>query len=162
MMERRRDRVVGLVLFVFAGAWCGLAYATIPPGFGAAAIGPRDFPLAIGLLLAALSALLVASSFLPEPLTAAAERREELPLGAELWAAGSTVVLIVAYALLMQWFGFLVATITVVAVALRLVLGVRSPALLIAMPLGLGFGLFLVMGRLMEIYLPRGTLIQPF
>jgi hypothetical protein len=30
------------------------------------------------------------------------------------------------------------------------------------MPLGLAFGIFLVMGRLMGIYLPRGTIIQPF
>jgi len=161
MMERRRDRLIGLVLVAFAAAWCGIAYVTIPPGFGDAAIGPREFPLAVGLLLAALSALLFASSFLPEP-AAAARRPDELPLGTEVWAAGSTVALLVVYALLMQWLGFVVATVIVVAVALRLVLNVRSPVLLIAMPLGLGFGIFFVMGRLMEIYLPRGTLIQPF
>ncbi|HEX2255435.1 MAG TPA: tripartite tricarboxylate transporter TctB family protein [Afifellaceae bacterium] len=160
-MERRRDRVVGLALFALAAAWCVVAYATIPPGFGAAAVGPRDFPIAIGLLLALLSALLFASSFLPDG-RAAAGGPEALPLDAELWAVGWTVALVVAYALLMRWFGFVVVTVIVVAVALRLVLNVRSPVLLIAMPLGLGFGIFFVMGRLMEIYLPRGTFIQPF
>lgn len=160
-MQRRRDRIVGLVLFAFAVAWCGVAYATIPPGFGGAAVGPRAFPLALGALLALLAALLFAFSFLPET-GAGAERADGLPLKTELWAVGWTVGAVIAYALIMQWLGFVVATVIVVAVLLRLVLDVRSPALVIAMPLGLGFGIYFVMGRLMEIYLPRGTIIQPF
>jgi putative tricarboxylic transport membrane protein len=161
-MERRRDRLVGLVLFAFALAWCGLAYATIPPGFGDAAVGPRDFPIAVGLMLALVSALLFAFTFVPQPDAAGPAQPDGSVLHTELWAVGWTVGLVVAHALLMQWFGFVVATILIVAIALRIVLDVRSPALLVAMPLGLGFGIFFVMGRLMEIYLPRGTIIQPF
>jgi putative tricarboxylic transport membrane protein len=160
-MQRRRDRAVGLVLFALAVAWCAIAYWTIPQGFGGAAVGPRAFPIGVGLMLALLSALLFAISFLPDAVPPA-ERHDGPPLYAELWAVGWTVGLVVAYALLMQWLGFVVATVVVVAVVLRLVLQVRSPLLLAAMPLGLAFGIFLVMGRLMGIYLPRGTLIQPF
>lgn len=160
-MELRRDRAVGLVLFAVAIAWSALAYWTIPPGFAGGAVGPRAFPIGVGLLLALLSALLFAFSFLPER-GASGERRDGLSLYAEFWAVGWTAGLVVAYALLMQWLGFVVATVIVVFVVLRLVLQVRSPLLLTAMPLGLAFGIFLVMGRLMGIYLPRGTIIQPF
>jgi putative tricarboxylic transport membrane protein len=62
----------------------------------------------------------------------------------------------------MQWLGFVIATVMVVAVILRIVLNMRSPVLLIAMPLGLGLGVYLILGRLLQIYLPRGTLVQPF
>lgn len=160
-MRQRRDRLVGIVLFAFAVAWCAIAYSTIPPGFGQSAVGPREFPIALGLLLALLAAMLFASSFLPDK-SAQAPRQDGLTMPIEFWAVGWTVGAVIAYALLMQWFGFVVATVIVVAALLRLALNLRSPVLLIAMPLGLGFGIFFVMGRLMEIYLPRGTVIQPF
>lgn len=164
-MEQRRDRVVGIILFVLAAGWTLIAHLTIPPGYGGAAVGPRDFPIALGALIALLAALLFAFSFLPArggPGGPAEAGPGPVPLKVELWAMGWTAGSLVAYALLMQWFGFVIATVVVVAVLLRLVLNVRSWPLLLAMPLGLGFGLHFLMVRLMAIYLPRGTIIQLF
>jgi hypothetical protein len=97
-MERHRDRVVGLVLFAFAVAWCVIAYVTIPPGFGAAAVGPRDFPIAVGLVRALLSAMLFAFSFLPDQAAPAPppEDADSAGIGVEAWAVGWTVGLVVA------------------------------------------------------------------
>jgi hypothetical protein len=39
---------------------------------------------------------------------------------------------------------------------------VRSPKVLLGMPLIMGFGIFYVFGSLMGVYLPHGTVISPF
>jgi putative tricarboxylic transport membrane protein len=163
MSEQRRDRLVGLVVFIFAVAWTVIAYMTIRPGFSGSIVGPRDFPIGLGVLLAVLSAMLFASTFI---FGSSAPQQEgpadKTAVGAEIWAVGWTVGALIGYALVMEWFGFIPATVVMVAVVLRFALAVSSPVLLIAMPIGLALGVYFLMGRLMGVYLPRGTLIQLF
>jgi hypothetical protein len=79
------------------------------------------------------------------------------------WLAGGVVAgSLIAYALLMEWFGFVVATVVVVIALLRFGLNVRSLKLILGMSLIMGFGIYFVMGGLMGVYLPRGTIISPF
>lgn len=163
MSEQHRDRLVGLVVFAFAIAWTVIAYMTIRPGFSGSVVGPRDFPIGLGVLLAMLSAMLFASTFVGPP--SAPDRdspADKSVVHAEIWAVGWTLGALVAYALLLGWFGFIPATVVIVAAVLRFALAVRSVVMMIAMPLGLAVGVYYVMNHLMGVYLPRGTLFQLF
>jgi hypothetical protein len=77
-------------------------------------------------------------------------------------AIGVLTLSLVAYALLMEWFGYVVATIIVVIGLLRFALDVRSLPVLLGMSLSMSFGVYFVMGSLMGVYLPHGTVISLF
>ena len=155
MTAQGRDRLAGGILLVFAAAWCWGTVAMIPAGVGAGPVGPRGFPLGLGLLLAALSALLVVSSFVTRP-----EEADEAPqdgtLGVELWAVASTLAILVGYGALMYATGFIIATVAAVSAALVLVLGKRSWRLVGGLSLGTAFGAYIVFNKVLGVYLPHG------
>ena len=62
----------------------------------------------------------------------------------------------------MAGFGFVIATVAAVAAFLVLVLDKRSPLLVAGMSLGLAFGIWLILGKAMGVYLPHGTLVDWF
>jgi hypothetical protein len=64
------------------------------------------------------------------------------------------------YMLLLDLFGFLIATVVGVASFLTFVLGKRSPKLVAGTALGLGFGIWLILGKAMGVYLPHGSLFD--
>jgi flagellar biosynthesis protein FliP len=163
MNWRVRDRVVGAVLIAIAAVWCTVVWITVPNGYGDAPVGPRDVPFWLGIGLAVFSLVMIARSYLTvteevetESPPAAADRKSE-------WLAISAVtVSLVAYALLMGWFGYVLATIVVVVGLLRFALGVRSLRVIVGMALGMSFGVYFVMGSLMGVYLPHGSVISLF
>lgn len=167
MNEHVRDRIVGAVLVVSAAAWCIVVWTTVPNGYGDAVVGPRDVPLWLGICLGVLSLALIGRSYLggasaasgadEEPDAAASPDRKS-----EWWAIGVVAGSLIAYALFMEWFGFVVATVVVVFALLRFALGVRSLPVLLGMSLSMSFGVYFVMGSLMGVYLPHGTIISPF
>jgi hypothetical protein len=162
MNEHVRDRVVGVVLFAFAAVWCAVVWTTVPEGYGEALVGSRDVPFWLGLALAALALALIGKSYFGASTPSEAEEKT-VPDRASEWLAGGVVtVSLIAYALLMEWFGFVVATVVVVIALLRFGLNVRSLKLILGMSLIMGFGIYFVMGGLMGVYLPRGTIISPF
>lgn len=55
----RRDLAVGASLFVLSVVWTVTVYVTVPTGTG---VGPRAFPLVLGIALMVLSAILVGAS----------------------------------------------------------------------------------------------------
>jgi hypothetical protein len=161
MSEHVRDRIVGVVLVAFAAVWCIVVWTTVPEGYGEALVGSRDVPFWLGLALAALALALIGKSYFGA--SAPSEAEEKVPDRTSEWLAGGVVtVSLVAYALLMEWFGFVVATVVVVIALLRFGLNVRSLKLILGMSLIMGFGIYFVMGGLMGVYLPRGTIISPF
>jgi hypothetical protein len=119
------------------------------------------------MVLGLLALLLIVRSFTesPAPATEAGEAISS-PAAADRvseWKAiGAVAGSLIVYALFMEWFGFVVATVVVVFTLLRYGLGVRSPKVLLGMPLIMGFGIFYVFGSLMGVYLPHGTVISPF
>jgi putative tricarboxylic transport membrane protein len=162
MSEHVRDRIVGAILIAFAVAWCIVVWATIPTGYGEALVGPRDVPLWLGIVLGLLALALVGNSYF-----GAASEPEEKPArapdrGSEWQSIATVAGSLLAYALLMEWFGFVVATIVVLVGLLRFVLNVRSLKVILGMSLVMSFGIYFVMGGLMGVYLPRGTVISPF
>lgn len=155
-MSPRAIRATGIVLLVAAIAWTAGAFWTIPAGFGAAPISPRSFPIALGVILVLLSLGLIAGTFLKEtgesaPAADAGDRRSEI------WAFAASFGFLIVYTALLDRLGFLIATLIASAAMLLFVFRIRSPLLLIGMPLGLAFGIWFVMGKLMGVYLPHGA-----
>ena len=57
---------------------------------------------------------------------------------------------------------FCIATIAATALFLVAVLDKRSPKLVALVSLGLAFGVWLILGKAMGVYLPRGSIIDWF
>ncbi len=168
MSQTRTDRLTGAVLLLVAVAWTAGAYWSIPGGDGGGQIGPRGFPLGMGILLGILSLFLLAGSVVNgESATLTDEDDLERPRTtrerfAEKWALVTTFGFLGAYVLLLDLLGFLIATIVAVASFLVIGLGKRSPRLVAGTALGLGFGIWLILGKAMGVYLPRGSIIDWF
>ena len=162
MTTQGRDRLAGAVILLVAGAWCWGVIATIPDMGGGARVGPRGFPLALGVLLAALAALLIASSFFRPQHTEALEelKADSPPLGVELWAIGGTTAFLVGYAVLLWATGFIIATAAIVAAGLVLGLGKRNWGFVAAMSLGTALVVFVTFNKVLGVYLPHGAYVD--
>lgn len=167
MSQTKLDRLTGSILLLVAVVWTAGVYWTIPGGDGSGQIGPRGFPLGMGILLGILSLFLIAGSVMNGESDAAPSDEDtvEAPRTprqrfAEKWSLVATFGFLGAYLLLLDLVGFLIAT--VVAVASFLVVGLdkRSPKLIAGTALGLGLGIWLILGKAMGVYLPHGSLID--
>jgi small-conductance mechanosensitive channel len=165
MHAAHRDQIVGSLLLIFGAVWTAVVYLTVPQGFGDG-IGPRAFPLFLGILLVFLSALLLISGF--RKARAKPEQADEEDGAAstvtrtDVRMVGSVFVIIIAYGFLMQKVGFEIATLAVVTTTMWLVLGIRKPITIIAMAVGLTAGCWLVFGQILGAYLPPGTWLSLF
>ncbi len=162
MTSLKSDRLAGAILLLVALLWIAGVFWTIPDVAGdGGRIGPRGFPLAMGVMLAALSVLLFAGSFAAAE--AGADRDNERPFDrAEAWALVSTFGFLGGYVALLAWVGFVIATTVSTAAFLFFVFKKRSPLLVFGMPLGLAFGIWLILGKAMGVYLPHGTIVDWF
>jgi hypothetical protein len=160
MTSVQRDRLAGGILLLVAVLWIVGVYWTIPEVAGGARVGPRGFPLAMGVLLAGLSLFMIVGSLFGGEV--ADEAREVSDTSADIWALASTFGFLGGYILLLDWFGFLVGTVAATALFLVLVLKRRSPRMVAAVSLGLALTIWLVLGKAMGVYLPRGSLIDWF
>lgn len=140
---RLPDRLLAAGLLGAAALVVWMALALDVP-FAADPVGPRAFPIAVALVLAAAAGLI---AWRP---AARWERAERVLPGIAVTAA------MVAYALVMPMIGFLAATVLLCAVIARafdarplaaLVVGVVTAPLL-----------WLLLDRLLDLPLPRGTL----
>jgi Tripartite tricarboxylate transporter TctB family len=156
----KSDRLAGAVLLLIALLWIAGVVWTIPDVTGdGGRVGPRGFPLAMGVLLAGLSVLLIAGSFIAGGTGRYDAARFDR---AEMWALVATFGFLGGYVALLAWLGFTVATALAVAAFLVFVLNKRSPLLVAGMSLGLAFGIWLILGKAMGVYLPHGSLIDWF
>lgn len=166
MSQTKLDRLAGSILLLVAVVWTAGAYWQIPGGDGEGQIGPRGFPLGMGILLGILSLFLIAGSLMNgEGGGASDEDTIERPRTtherfAERWSLVATFGFLGVYMLLLDLFGFLIATVVGVASFLTFVLGKRSPKLVAGTALGLGFGIWLILGKAMGVYLPHGSLFD--
>lgn len=164
--DRRRDLVFGSILLVFAVVWTGTVYYTVPVGRGVG-VGPQAFPLYLGAGLIGLAVLLLLNAWFGRPTGAGGPEDEEpdmVPISA--WPLTRLIVsvclVIMAYGYLMQSAGFVLATAMVVAFTLWFVVGVRRPILVLGMATGITAGSWLVFGKILGAYIPRGTWINLF
>lgn len=165
MPAQARDRMAGAILLAIALVWTGGVFWLIPDGAAGARLSPRAFPAAMGIALAVLSLLLIGGTMVRAQrgqavagtaVTARGEAR------IEMWALLATFGFLIAHLLLMIWLGFVVGTVLATAGFIWLALRQRAPLLLVGLPLGLAFGIWLVLGKLMGVYLPHGSLIDLF
>jgi hypothetical protein len=166
----RRDMLAGASLFVVAVVWTVIVYVTVPTGDG---VGPRAFPLFLGLLLMGISAVLVFATLynrrreaegLPETQEYAESLGSEAARSAlrlRLRVLVTVCAAIAAYGYLMQKLGFVVATFLTV-VTLLLTLQEHRWRVLCGMGLGITLGCWLIFGEVLGAYIPRGTWISLF
>ncbi|MGE0063723.1 MAG: tripartite tricarboxylate transporter TctB family protein [Xanthobacteraceae bacterium] len=159
-MLLNRDRLTGLALLLFAAAWIAGVFLTIPDVSDGARLGPRGFPMAMGVMLVILSLFMIGGSFLPAD-PADADTSEPVDRS-EVWAVLVTFGFLGAYMVLLDLFGFLVATLVACAGFLVIPLRKRSPVLIGGIACGLAFGIWLILGKAMGVYLPRGSIIDWF
>ena len=161
MTDRKQNIVLSGTLLVLGVAWSWLVVDTIPSGLGDDGIGPRAFPLVLGLILIAFSLLLLGMNIHPlfsKGTGIAAEAQTTTKI---YWRHLALVFIeISAYGFLLEKCGFLIATPVVVLLVLLISLRVRSWKTLLAMPLGLTAGCWLVFQKILGIYLASGTWIN--
>jgi putative tricarboxylic transport membrane protein len=162
MTGAQRDRLAGLILLLVSAVWIAGVYLTIPAVASSARVGPRGFPLAMGVMLGVLSLILIVSSTMNGEKAEARQTETKADSAAATWALLVTFGFLAAYAVLMNFFGFLVGTIVATAAFLVLALNRRSPKLIAAVSLGLAFGIWLILDKTMGVYLPRGSIIDWF
>lgn len=162
MTSRRPDIILSTILLVVSALWCWGVLATIPGAEDGSRLGARGFPLGLGLLLGGLSLVILLQSLRPGPVESASDEAStpDISRGVEVWAIVATVGLLVGYAALLEYTGFMIATALVVASAVGPVLGIWRPKLIIGMSVGLSLGIYLIFGKLLGVYLPYGKLIN--
>lgn len=167
MTSRRPDIILSTILLVVSALWCWGVLATIPGAEDGSRLGARGFPLGLGLLLGGLSLIILLQSFRPGSVETASDEATsgeaatpDISRGVEVWAIVATVGLLVGYAALLEYTGFMIATALVVASAVGPVLGIWRPKLIIGMSVGLSLGIYLIFGKLLGVYLPYGKLIN--
>lgn len=175
MTARTRDIVTGVILLALSIAWTLAVYLTIPPGTGGGDIGPRAFPLWLGVFLGAMSLLMVLRSLSARPAppargggagrpgdgpgiaapgNARAERRQEV------WYVALTFGLLVLYGLALPVIGFNLSTVAVVVLTLWLCVRERSVKVLTGMAIGIPLIVWLIFGKILQIPLANGSWIN--
>lgn len=162
MTSRRPDIILGTILLVVSALWCWGVLATIPGAEDGSRLGARGFPLGLGLLLGGLSLIILLQSLRPAPVETIDDEAAapDISRGVEAWAIATTVGLLVGYAALLEYTGFMIATALVVAAAVGPVLGIWRLKLILGMSVGLSLGIYLIFGKLLGVYLPYGKLIN--
>jgi len=154
-----RDRLAGVLLLLVAVVWIALVYGTFAEDLAGGPTTSRTFPLASGALLALLSLLLIAGTFVK----GRHGTKGRVRIDALEWRGiVATFGFLAAYVSLLYAVGFILGTIAAIVAFLYLMLGKRSPWLLIGYSFGFAFGVWFILGEMMAVYLPRGALINLF
>jgi hypothetical protein len=152
---------VGAALVVTALAWLWLVYAQIPDA-GAEWPGPRGVPLLLGIVLLVLGVALVRLK--PDPTYVASgfsrtdargTRAPGTESGRELAVALATFGLLVLYAFLLDWAGFLIAAPLVIVLAMAGVLRMRRWLFIACFAVAFPLGCWVIFNVLLGIPLPR-------
>lgn len=145
------DRILGLMCLLLAAGmgWLGRTYEA-PISYEP--VGPAAFPLLMAGLMAVLGGWLAVR---PQPKAADAGADEPL-FGAASIRVLILVVAMLAYAVLFQWLGFVIATALMTVPVGRVFGGTWRQCALAGV--GLGVSLFLLFDRVFDVILPAGLL----
>ena len=139
------DRLLGLAAIAMAGAMTVAAWGYAAP-VEYEPVGPRTFPLVLAALLAATGAWL---AFRPGP-------HVNIIGGARSRAIAFCAASIVAYAVVFQLFGFIVATALMALPVGRIFGGTWKQCVLTG--IGMGLVLYVLFDKLLDVVLPKGIL----
>ena len=156
MQLDRLDRWLGPCLVLLAVIWLWLAFAYIPGARSEAEPGPRAFPVLLGAVLLGLGAVMTVSAFLALRRPGA---RTELPAVSrhEALIVAGTFALLTLYAFLLEKAGFVISTLVVVVLAMRVLVRRQPWGLTLAMAGGTTLICWLLFAVLLEAPLPRGS-----
>lgn len=151
-MRLTAEAIAALALFAACVAYGLLALRIdVAPGQATEAFGPRTLPLALAIAGTGLCALQLSKSLRNPAATAHEWRAYDWP------RAGALLVCMIAYGLLFDPLGFVVATVGFLAAGFA-VLGERRWLLLILAPIGFTVVFWLLMTRGLGLYLAPGAL----
>ncbi len=161
MTDQSRNIVLGSLLLALSVVWTWLVIDTIPAGFGEGDIGPRAFPLMLGICLGLLSAFMLLKAIRTKPESDA----ESSPLDSfqtviHWLPAGLLLIELSAYGFLLKTCGFVIATLIVVLFVMLVNLSIRSIKLLLGMSVGVTFVCWLIFEKALGIYLANGSWIN--
>ena len=164
MTDSGKEYALSFVLLAVGLVWVSLVWSTIPPAFDEGTVGPRAFPLVLGLILVTLTLILLGFTVTRSRTTrkcaiSSGKVLSEYPKIEWLPALLLTAE-ICAYGFLLEKIGFLLATPIVVLAVMGLNLRIRSPKRLLGMAFGLTVGCWLIFQKVMGIYLASGTWIN--
>lgn len=145
-MTARGDRILGLVLLVLAVAYGWVAQQWPEPFGGAEAVGPETFPTILAVVLGLSSLYLI---FKPDP-------DAHWPVGRTALEMIIAIVVLVAYALLLEPLGFVIAT-TLAVGTLCWRMGARPRGAFLTGLIG-AVVVFLLFNHGLELSLPGGLL----
>lgn len=162
MTSSARDLALSVSLLAFAVIWTWLVVDTIRPGLGHGDIGPRAFPMVLGIILGGLSVLLfVRTLILRRDETTAAGTGDVDAMDEDSTSRWGSMVLVAieisAYGFLLQKIGFLIATPILILFVLVIHLRLRSWKTILGMTLGMTLGCWLFFEKLLGIYLANGS-----
>ncbi|MDH5531790.1 MAG: tripartite tricarboxylate transporter TctB family protein [Paracoccaceae bacterium] len=155
--SRKSDIAFGGFFVAFGFAWIAGVVRTIPPGTGGGDIGPRAFPLMLGILLVLLSAGWVIGRIVSP--TEEAGTAEILPPGHRRQTVVNvslTLGMLLLYGWLMTQVGFTIATFCTILLTVLVILRDRRPLVVIGMALGVTFAIWLIFEAILGIPLANG------
>jgi putative tricarboxylic transport membrane protein len=161
-VSRRSARPSLLGPRIFSGALLLLGAVVVVESFrirqaaGFQALGPRAFPLAIGVGLVALGVLMVVRTTV-RPDHELAEQAGQEEAAAHWPTVGLALAALVGYAFTLQPLGYIVATAAFVPVGAR-VLGSRHPVRDLVVAAAVGTAIFLFFTEFLGVRLPEGLL----
>lgn len=158
MTRFNTNQWLALVLALVAVAYLAMAWQ-IPTFPLPRPVDSDLFPKVLGFTLLLLSVFLFFEK--PAPLAGADTVDPNAPQGPLLFTPWArvivTAVAVAAYALLLVPLGFVLAS-TLLCVGLTMYYGYRRHVVTLAATLGVVLSLYLVMTRVMDVYLPTGVL----
>ena len=156
------ERVAAIVIVAF-GAWFLWQASELRSGPGYAAVGPRVFPIIVGLGLLGSGAALLVAAFRGRAggdETPAADDAAPPAIPADWPTLGGMAALLAAYVLLFQPLGFILTSIAFL-VAGAWALGSRSPVRDVVAAVLVSLVTYVVFTRLLGLELPGGPLEEP-
>lgn len=151
----RSDRWLGPLMMLLALLWLVLVYQYIPSSREEGELGPRAFPVVLGVALLGLGGLITAS--------AVANGRKALlypekpATRREITVVAGTFGLLLLFAFLMEKAGFLIATPVVVLLIMVGILQMRNWLFILQMTAGVSLVCWLFFVVLLKIPMPQGS-----
>lgn len=168
------DRGAAIALLILSFIWCAVVVLTIEVPGDIEGPSSRTFPLLFGIVLGVCAAILFLRSFFDssknpqnQKLEDESKSENESPneclvesgkaeVSAVIWISSC----IVFYALVMEWLGFVVGTLSTVLFVILGALKIKEKKLLILLPLGLAVGIYVIFGKLLGVHLPVGQVLN--
>lgn len=151
----RLDRWLGPCITILALAWLWLVYTYIPAARGEGEPGPRAFPVVLGATMLGLGLAISFAAWMRRPRNAQSPMFKAVSTREAAIAIG-TFLLLMFYALTMEFLGFVIATPLAILLAMRWLLGMREWRFMLLFAAGVTATCWLFFVKLLESPLPRG------